>query len=682
MWIVRIALDLPYTFIVLALLILILSPVVILRTPTDIFPSINIPVGAVAWTYTGLSPEEMEGRVTTVYESVLTTLVDNIEHIESTTVNGTAIVKIYLQPNASIDRANAEITAASQTILKQLPPGSLPPLIVNYNASTVPILQLSLSGNDLTESQLNDIALNFLRTQLVTVPGAAVPYPYGGKTRQVMVNLNPQLMQAKGLLPSDVLTALGHEQLILPGGTAKIGQFEYDVDVDADLKKVSEFNDLPIKRVGNTIIYLRDVATVSDGFAPQTNIVRQDGKRGALVTVLKAGDASTIDVVKGVRQLLPRIAQTLPPELRIQPLADQSIFVRGAVNGVIREAVIAAALTGLMILIFLGSRRSTVIIAVSIPLSILTSVIVLSFLHETINIMTLGGLALAVGILVDDATVTIENIERHLEEGAELHTGILDGAAQIATPALVSTLCICIVFLPMFFLSGVARYRFAPLAEAVIFAMIASYILSRTLVPTLAMYLLKAHKDGKTLSQNVFARFQRGFERLFEKIRSTYSSLLAQLVSVRFAFVPCFLIVCLFAFALVPFLGQDFFPDTDSGQFILHVRAKTGTRIEKTARLVDLVEGSIRQSVPSSEMDNILDTIGLPYSNINYIYSRSGLTGAADADVLVSLKEKHHPTAAYVALFETNFRRNIPGPRFTSSPPTCARSPTLGQPQR
>jgi multidrug efflux pump subunit AcrB len=664
MWIVRVALNRPYTFIVLALLILILSPVVILRTPTDIFPSINIPVVAVAWTYTGLNPEEMEGRVTTVYERVLTTLVDNIEHIESTTVNGTAIVKIYLQPNASIDRANAEITAASQTILRQLPPGSLPPLILNYNASTVPILQLGLSGNGLTEPQLNDIALNFLRTQLVTVPGAAVPYPYGGKTRQVMVNINPNRLQAKGLSPSDVLTALGNEQLILPGGTAKIGQFEYDVDVNADLKKVSEFNDLPIKRVGNTIIYLRDVATVSDGFAPQTNIVRQDGKRGALVTVLKAGDASTLDVVKGVRQLLPRVAQTLPPELRIQPLADQSVFVRGAVNGVIREAIIAAALTGLMILIFLGSWRSTLIIAVSIPLAILTSVIVLSFLHQTINMMTLGGLALAVGILVDDATVTIENIERHLEEGAELHTGILDGAAQIAVPALVSTMCICIVFLPMFFLGGVAGYLFAPLAEAVIFAMIASYILSRTLVPTLAMYLLKAHKHGDAPSRNVFARFQKGFERLFERIRSSYSSLLAQLVSVRLAFVPCFVIVCLLAFALVPFLGQNFFPDTDSGQFILHVRAKTGTRIEETARVVDLVEGSIRQTIPSSEMDNILDTIGLPYSNINYIYNRSGLTGAADADVLVSLKEKHHPTADYVRTLRDKLPQEYPGATF------------------
>jgi len=637
---------------------------VILRTPTDIFPSINIPVIAVSWTYTGLSPEEMEGRITTVYERVLTTVVDNIEHIESTTVNGTAVVKIYLQPNASIDRANAQVTAVSQTILRQLPPGSLPPLIVDYNASTVPILQLSLSGNGLTEPQLNDIALNFLRTQLVTVPGAAVPFPYGGKTRQVMVNLNPRLLQAKGLSPNDVLTALGNQNFVLPGGTMKMSDFEYDVDLNADLKSVPEFNNLPIKTVGNSVIYLRDVATVSDGFAPQTNIVRQDGKRGALVTVLKAGDASTIDVVKGVRQILPRVAQTLPPELRIQPLADQSIFVRGAIKGVIREAVIAAALTGLMILIFLGSWRSTVIIAISIPLSILTSVMVLSFLHETINIMTLGGLALAVGILVDDATVTIENIERHLEEGADLHDGILEGAAQIAVPALVSTLCICIVFLPMFFLSGVARYLFVPLAEAVIFAMIASYILSRTLVPTLAMYLLKAHKHESTPSRGVFVRFQRAFERLFEKIRSSYSTLLAQLVSVRGAFVPGFIVVCLLASALVPFLGQDFFPDTDSGQFILHVRAKTGTRIEETARLADQVETSIRQAIPPAEMDNILDNIGLPYSSLNYIYNRSGLTGAADADILVSLKEGHHSTANYVRTLRDTLPRRYPGATF------------------
>src|SRR5580704_14076503 len=664
MWIVKIALNRPYTFIVLALLILILSPVVILRTPTDIFPSIDIPVVAVAWTYTGLSPEETEGRITTVYERVLTTTVDNIQHIESTTVNGTAIVKVFMQPNASIDRANAQVTAVSQTILRQLPPGSLPPLILNYSASTVPILQLGLSGKNLTEPQLNDIALNFLRTQLVTVPGASVPFPFGGKQRQVMVNLNQGLLQAKGLSPNDVLTVLGTQNLILPGGTVKMGQFEYDVDLNADVKTVQELNDLPIKTVGSSTIYLRDVATVSDGFAPQTNIVRQDGSRGVLVTVLKAGDASTIDVVKGVRQILPRVAQTLPPNLKIQPLSDQSIFVRASINGVIREAIIAAALTGLMILIFLGSWRSTVIIAISIPLSILTSVMVLSFLHETINIMTLGGLALAVGILVDDATVTIENIERHLEEGAALHDGILEGAAQIAVPALVSTLCICIVFLPMFFLSGVAKFLFVPLAEAVIFAMIASYILSRTLVPTMAMYLLKAKAHGGQESRSPFARFQRGFERLFETVRITYSSLLAQLVSLRKIFVPGFLAVCLLAFAIIPFLGQDFFPNSDSGQFILHVRAKTGTRIEDTARLADQVETELRQTIPPAELDNVLDNIGLPISNINYIYNRSGLTGAADADVLVSLKEKHHPTEDYVRTLREKLPRDFPGTTF------------------
>ncbi len=668
MWIVKIALSRPYTFIVLALLILILSPVVILRTPTDIFPNIDIPVVAVAWTYTGLSPEETEGRITTVFERVLTTTVDNIEHIESTTVNGTAIVKIYLQPNASIDRANAQVTAISQTILRQLPPGSLPPLIINYSASTVPILQLGLSGKNLTEPQLNDIALNFLRTQLVTVPGASVPFPFGGKQRQVMVNLNQGLLQAKGMSPNDVLTAIGNQNLIVPGGTAKMGDFEYDVDMNVDAKTVQELNDLPIKTIGSSTIYLRDVATVSDGFAPQTNIVRQDGNRGVLLTVLKAGDASTIDVVSGIRQLLPRVQQTLPQNLRIQPLSDQSIFVKGAINGVIREAVIAAALTGLMILLFLGSWRSTLIIAISIPLSILSSVIVLSFLHQTINIMTLGGLALAVGILVDDATVTIENIERHLEEGAVLHDGILDGAAQIAVPALVSTLCICIVFLPMFFLSGVAKFLFVPLAEAVIFAMIASYILSRTLVPTLAMYLLKAKQHGGQQSRSPFARFQRGFERLFEKVRLAYSSLLTRLVSLRKVFVPVFLIVCLCAFALIPFLGQDFFPATDSGQFILHVRAKTGTRVEETARLVDEVEKGIRQTIPPAEVNNVLDNIGLPFSNINYIYNNTGLTGEADADVLVSLNEKHHATADYIRTLREKLPREYPGVTFYFTP--------------
>jgi multidrug efflux pump subunit AcrB len=664
MWIVKVALNRPYTFIVLALLILILSPVVISTTPTDIFPSINIPVVAVAWTYTGLSPEEMEGRITSVYERNLTTTVDNIQHIESTTVNGTAIVKIFLQPSASVDRANAQITAISQTILRQLPTGALPPLIVNYSASTVPILQLGCSGRNLSESQLNDLAMNFLRPQLVTVPGASVPYPYGGKLRQIMVNLNQGRMQSKGLSPQDVLNALGNQYLILPGGTSKIGKFEYDVDMNVDPQGMQKLNALPIKTIGGATIYLRDVATVSDDWAPQTNIVRMNGNRGVLVSILKAGDASTIDVVKGERQLLPRVAQTLPPDLKIQPLSDQSIFVQASVDGVVREAIIAAALTGLMILVFLGSWRNTIIIAVSIPLAILTSVIVLSCLHQTINIMTLGGLALAVGILVDDATVTIENIERHFEEGAGLHDGILEGAAQIAVPALVSTSCICIVFLPTFFLKGVAGYLFAPLGEAVIFAMIASYILSRTLVPTLAMYLLKTKQHGGQESRSPFARFHRGFERRFEKIRLAYSSLLAGLVSGRKVFVPSFLLVCLCAFALIPYLGRNFFPASDSGQFILHVRAKTGTRIEDTARIADLVEKSIRQTIPPTELDNILDNIGLPTSNINYIYNNTGLTGAADVDVLVSLTAKHHSTFDYIRTLRDELPRKYPSDTF------------------
>ncbi|HEY2457370.1 MAG TPA: efflux RND transporter permease subunit [Candidatus Acidoferrum sp.] len=664
MWIVRVALDRPYTFIVLALLILLMSPVLILRTPTDIFPNIDIPVVAVAWQYTGLNPEEMEGRLTTVYERNLTTTVDNIEHIESTTVNGQAIVKVFLQPNASLETANAQITAISQAILRQMPPGALPPLIINYSASSVPIVQLGLSGKGLSEQQLNDIGQNFLRPQLVTVPGAVVPWPYGGKPRQVMVDLNPNLMQAKGLSPQDVLTAIQQGNVILPSGTAKIGEFEYDVRLNSSLRTVPELNDIPVKIVGNSTIYLRDVANVRDGFAPQTNIARQDGNRGVLLSILKAGSASTLDVVKGVRGLLPRVAQTLPPELKIRPLADQSIFVRSAVSGVIREAVIAACLTGLMILIFLGSWRSTLIIAVSIPLSILASVIVLSLLHETINIMTLGGLALAVGILVDDATVTIENIERYFEEGHEKREAILEGAAQIAVPALVSTLCICIVFMPMFFLSGVARYLFVPLAESVVFAMLASYILSRTLVPTLAMYLLNRREHSEKALRNPFVRFQRAFENGFEKVRNNYRRLLESVVSHRKVFIPAFLLACLSVFLLVPWLGQDFFPSTDSGQFILHLRAKTGTRIEETAKLCDLVEGSIRRTIPRNEMDNIADNIGLPYSSINYMHSTSGLIGAGDADILVTLNENHHATAGYMRALRRRLPAEYPGTSF------------------
>jgi len=663
MWIVRIALDRPYTFVVLALLILILSPVVIQRTPVDIFPNINIPVIAVAWQYAGLNPEELEGRLTSVYERILTTTVDNVEHIESTTVNGQAVVKIFLQPGTSLDTANAQVTAVSQTILRQLPPGALPPLIINYSASSVPILQLGLSGKGLSEQQLNDMGQNFIRPQLVPVPGAVVPYPYGGKQRQVMIDLNTDLLEAKGLSPQDVLNALTNQNLVLPGGTAKIDEFEYDVRVNASPRTVAELNTLPVKQIGNSTVYLQDVANVRDGFAPQTNIVRQDGHRGVLLSILKAGTASTISVVQGSRDLLPRIAQTLPPELKIQPLADQSIFVKAAISGVIREALIAACLTALMILLFLGSWRSTLIIAVSIPLSILTSVIILSALGQTINIMTLGGFALAVGILVDDATVEIENIERNLAQGKEIKRAILDGASQIAVPAFVSTLCICIVFLPMFFLAGVSKFLFVPLAEAVVFAMLASYFFSRTIVPTMALYLLKSgeHHGGH---QNVFSRFQAGFERGFQRLRLSYQLLLTTAVHRRAVFIPAFLFVCLSVFLLVPWLGQNFFPGSDNGQFILHIRAKSGTRIEETARICDLIEAYIRQQIPSREVDNILDNIGLPYSAINYMHSTSGLIGTADADIMVSLKEKHRPTPDYVRDLRKTLPRNFPGVTF------------------
>ena len=668
MWIVRIALSRPYTFVVFALIIFILSGVAIMRTPMDIFPNIDIPVVAVDWTYTGLNPEELEGRLTSTYERVLTATVDNIEHIESTTINGQAIVKIFLQRGASLDTANAQITAESQNILRQLPPGTLPPLIINYSASSVPVLQLGLSGKGLSEQQLNDLGQNFLRTQLVTVPGAVVPYPFGGKPRQVMINLVPRQMQAKGVSPIDVLNAVTNQNLVLPSGTVKIGEFEYDTSVNSSPRTVEELNDLPIKVVGNATIYLKDVATVSDGYAPQTNIVRQDGRRGVLLTVLKAGTASTIDVVNGIRNVLTRAAQTLPPELNIKALADQSTFVKGAVNGVVREVVLATVLTAVMILIFLGSWRSTVIIAISIPVSLLCSVIVLSAVGQTINIMTLGGLALAVGILVDNATVTIENIERHLEEGSGLKDAILNGSEQIGTPLLVSTLCICVVFLPMFFLSGVTRYLFVPFAEAVVFSMIASYFVSRTLVATLAMYLLKAKHDHKTASRNPLVHFQQAFERGFERLRHSYQAFLTAVLNRRATFVCAFLVACVSTFLLVPWLGQDFFPSSDSGQFILHLRAKSGTRIEETARLVDLVEASIRREIPAAETDSVLDNIGLPYSGINFMHATSGLIGAGDADIMVSLKENHHPTANYVRRLHQHLPREFPSATFAFLP--------------
>jgi multidrug efflux pump subunit AcrB len=664
MWIVRLALNRPYTFIVLAILILIAAPVVIYRTPTDIFPNINIPVVSIAWQYTGLEPEELEGRLTTPYEKALTTLVDNIEHMESTTLRGQVIVKVYLQQGASLDTANAQVSAASEFMLRQLPPGTLPPQIINFSASSVPILQLGLSGQGLNEQDLNDYGLNFVRPQLVTIPGAVVPNVYGGKQRSIMINLDPKLLQSTGLSPSDVLTAVSSQNVVQPGGTAKIGLDEYDILVNASPTTIEGLSNMPIKKVGNTIIYLRDVATVADSSIPQTNIVRQDGQRAVLITVLKSGSASTLSVVDGIRGLLPRIKTLVPPNMNIRALADQAIFVRASISGVIREAIIAAVLTGLMILLFLGSWRATIIIAVSIPLSILTSVIILGLIGQTINIMTLGGLALAVGILVDDATVEIENTSRYLEEGLGLREAILEGAAQIAVPALVSTLCICIVFLPMFFLSGVSRYLFVPLAEAVVFAMMASYGLSRTLVPTMAMYLLKPHDPHAIPSQNVFARFQRVFERRFEKVRAGYEGLLTRLVHLRKFFVPLFLGFCLCVFLLIPFLGQNFFPSSDTGSFLLHMRTPDGMRIEETAKLADEVEDRIRAIVPKDEMDNILDNIGLPYSTLNTQHATSGLFGSGDADILVSLNEKHHPTAKYIAQMRSQLPNAFPGTIF------------------
>ena len=665
MWIVKLALDKPYTFIVLAVAILIAGVGACMFTPADIFPNIDIPVISVAYSYTGLGPEQIEGRLTTPFEKTLTTLVDNIQHIESTSYNGISTVKVYLQPGASVDTANAQVVAVTGLATRLLPPGIQPPEILNFSASSVPVIQLGLSG--MAEQDLADLALNTIRTPLITVKGAVIPYPYGGKTHQIMISLDQNLMQSKGVSPTDVLAAVNTQNLVLPSGTAKIGADEYDVRVNTAAMTPAELSDIPIKQVGSTVIYVRDVATVSSGFAPQTNTVRQNGHRGVLISILKAGSASTLNVVADIRKMLPHVETLVPPQFKITPLADQSVFVRGAISGVVREAVIAACLTAIMILIFLGSWRSTLIIAVSIPLSILSSIAVLSALHETINIMTLGGLALAVGILVDDATVTIENIERYLEEGHDLHEGILHGAAEIAVPALVSTLCICIVFLPMFMLPGLPGYLFAPLAEAVVFAMLASYILSRTLVPTLAMYLLNTH-ERHDQPRTIFGRAQRAFDRGFGRVRDGYRGLLTRLVAARLLFLPVFLLICLAVFLLLPFLGQDFFPSTDSGQFLLHIRGKTGLRIEETARLCDLVEDQIRKEVPAAQLANILDNIGMPYSPYNTMHMTSGTIGASDADILVTLNEHHRPTADFVRDLRKSLPSEFPSVTFSFLP--------------
>ncbi len=673
MWIVRLALKRPYTFVVLSILLLILGPLAILDTPVDIFPNINIPVVSVIWNYAGLSPEEMANRIVTPTERAMTTTVNGIDHLESTSLNGVAVVKVFFQPRVQIAAAVAQVTAISQTELRLLPPGTTPPLIIQYSASSVPILELGLSGQGLSEQQLYDFGVNFIRTRLASIEGASIPFPYGGKQRQVQVDISLQALQSKGLSPADVVNAISAQNLILPSGTAKIGAYEYEIDTNSAPTTIRALNDLPIRQINGAMVYIHDVAHVRDGYPPQTNIVHVNGQRASLLTIQKTGSSSTLDIIRNIRDRLPNISSSLPPQLRITPLSDQSVFVRGAIDGVVREAIIAACLTGIMILLFLGSWRSTLIIAVSIPLSILTSIIVFSALGETINIMTLGGLALAVGILVDDATVEIENVNRNLEAGMETEQAILEGAAQIAVPAFVSTIAICIVFVPMFFLSGVAKYLFVPLAEAVVFAMLASYFLSRTIVPTMAKYLLKPHSDEavqqKLQSRNPLIRTQLAFERQFERLRSGYGRVLELCLTYSTAFIVLFFVLTLGSAALLfPWLGQDFFPTVDSGQFLLHVRAPTGTRIEDTAALCDRVEQEIRREIPRKELVTIIDNIGLPYSGLNLSYSTSAPVGPADADITVSLTKDHHPTEAYVEKLKANLSQQFPGTSFYTLP--------------
>jgi multidrug efflux pump subunit AcrB len=671
MWIVRLALRRPYTFAVFALLILILGAYSIVSMPTDIFPNIDIPVVTVVWNYTGLSAQEMSTRIIFNSERGVTTTVSDVEHIESQSLNGVGIIKIFFQPHVNIGNAVAQVTAICQVQLRQLPPGTTPPFIIQYNASSVPVLMLGLSGKGLNEQQLFDLGTNTIRTQLATVEGAQTPFPYGGKQRQIQVDIDPKSLQAQGLSPADVVNAISAQNLIVPSGTMKMDRFEYAIETNSAPSIVAQLNDLPIRTANGAIIYVRDVAHVRDGAPPQTNIVRVDGKRAIMMSIMKTGSASTLQIIKSVHDIVdsPSMRGQLPPQIQINALSDQGIFVRGAIGGVVREALIAACLTAVMILIFLGSWRSTLIIAVSIPLSILCSITMLALLHETINIMTLGGLALAVGILVDDATVEIENINRNLEQGKEIEQAILDGAAQIATPALVSTLAICIVFVPMFLLSGVARYLFVPLAEAVVFAMLASYLLSRTVVPTMAKYLLHEHDDAaaarKVHSRNPFVRFQSGFENGFTLFRNGYVRLLTLCVDYAGVFLIVFAVFAVGSVALlVPWLGQDFFPSVDAGQFKIHVRARTGTRIEETAALCDHIDATIREHIPASEMVTIVDNIGLPYSGLNLSYSTSAPIGPADADIQVQLTPKHHPTDEYVQKLRGVLAREYPGVTF------------------
>ncbi|WP_179504819.1 MULTISPECIES: efflux RND transporter permease subunit [unclassified Sphingomonas] len=683
---VKLALSKPYTFVVLAILIVLSGSIAWLRTPTDIFPDIRIPVIAAVWQYRGLPPQDMAGRVVYYYERSLTATVNDIDHIESQSMNGVGVVKIFFRPGVDVRTATAQVTSVSQTVLKQMPPGMTPPLILNYSAATVPILQMALSSGQLSEQAIYDLGQNGIRPQLATVQGAAVPSPYGGRERQIQIDLDPAALLQRHLSAADVGAALAAQNQIVPAGTSKIGEFEYTISLNNSPQVIDQLNALPIRTVDGTTVTIGDVAHVHDGSPPQVNEVRVDGGRAVLMTILKSGSASTVDIVNNIKALLPKLKETLPDSLKVQLLSDQSLFVKAAVSGVVREGVLAAALTSVMILLFLGSWRSTVIIATSIPLAILAAVAGLAVTGETLNIMTLGGLALAVGILVDDATVTIENINWHLEQGKGVAQAIMDGAEQIVRPAFVSLLCICIAFLPMFFLPGVAGFLFAPMAKAVVFAMIASFVLSRTLVPTMSNFLLRAHgsphavdvmvshdalsaqEPGQNRLVQALRRFQHGFETRFEAIRAWYVAVLRAALHSRRRFVPGFMIVVLASMALVPFLGRNFFPSVDSGQISLHVRAPVGTRLEETAALFDKVENEIRRAVPPGELVSMVDNIGMSSSGINVAYANSGGIGSQDGDILVTLGEGHHPTEGYVRTLRERLPRVFPGTTFSFLP--------------
>ena len=667
MWLVDVALRRPYTYMVMALLILLATPFALRSTPTDILPDIKIPVVSVVWSYSGLPPKDMRERIVSPYEKALTTMVNDIEHLESQSMASLSVVKVFFHPKVNISTALSQITAVSQFMLRSLPPGTVPPLIITYSASSVPVVQVGLSSPTLSEQQLNDVAINQVRTQLITIPGVAVPYPYGGKFRVISVDLDTEALLAKGLTPTDVINAVNTQNLILPAGTIKLGELEHSVRLNGSPDSIAGLNELPVKTVNGSTTYLKEVAHVRDGFQPQQNIVKKEGQRGVLLTVMKNGSESTLKIVDNVKTKVAEISKGIPEGVNITTMFDQSIFVRAAISSVLHEAIIASCLTAALILLFLGSWRSTCIIAVSIPLSILSSIIALNAMGETLNLMTLGGLTLAIGILVDDATVTIENIERHLHLGKDLYNAIYDGASEIAVPALVSTLCICIVFLPMFFLTGVARYLFVPLAEAVVFAMLASYFLSRTLVPTMALMMLK-QETLKTQTTSFFHSIHLKFDQGFERMRATYIAGLSALLVRRKSFASAFFSFTIASCGLFLILGEDFFPAVDAGQIKLHMRAPSGTRIEETARLADQVENAIRQIIPPAELDTVLENIGVTISSINMSYNNAGTYGPVDCELLISLKEGHSPTLNHINHLRSELSKRFPGVEFYFQP--------------